>query len=443
MNENNRKDTADNDKHKRKNIRIILSALLVLVLLSVAGSVIYFVLANNAKAQVNDFEKAVKSKDYNELSEILSDKELKVSKSEAKQFADYINKPKNKRKFIQEVKHIKTNIKANKKVKFGYITDENNRKLVEVGMNGKKYLFIDKLAFKPILHNVYIKNDSYSDTKLKYKSGEDKTKITTIKENEITSIGRFFVGKYDIEAYKIYDSDNSLIKGKVKGNIRFDTDNLSNDKKVIAHASFKDANFKVNLINSEKVDDDIKLYINDKPIEYEKNKVYGAYPVNEPLKVYAKGHINDKNFKTNTVNLKSDQGAGPQSVNLKFNEDNINGYLKNIKDIELGAKSFMEDYTKDLNKAYKESNYKFIDKYIESNSDLSRYMRSMVESKKKNKYRRPEFENVNYQDGKVNIVLEKENQNKAHIKSEYVLRYDKANEKFIIQDYRDKRVSND
>lgn len=143
MNENNRKDTADNDKHKRKNIRIILSALLVLVLLSVAGSVIYFVLANNAKAQVNDFEKAVKSKDYNELSEILSDKELKVSKSEAKQFADYINKPKNKRKFIQEVKHIKTNIKANKKVKFGYITDENNRKLVEVGMNGKNiYLLI-------------------------------------------------------------------------------------------------------------------------------------------------------------------------------------------------------------------------------------------------------------------------------------------------------------
>lgn len=41
---------------------------------------------------------------------------------------------------------------------------------------------------------------------------------------------------------------------------------------MIAHASFKDANFKVNLINSEKVDDDIKLYINDKPIEYEKIK---------------------------------------------------------------------------------------------------------------------------------------------------------------------------
>ncbi|WP_445655140.1 TcaA NTF2-like domain-containing protein [Staphylococcus pseudintermedius] len=73
---------------------------------------------------------------------------------------------------------------------------------------------------------------------------------------------------------------------------------------------------------------------------------------------------------------------------MKSNEDTINDYLKNIKDIELGAKSFMEDYTKDLNKAYKESDYKFIDKYIES---------------------------VNYQDGKFNIILKKEIQKKNSI----------------------------
>ncbi|MFB3188408.1 hypothetical protein [Staphylococcus pseudintermedius] len=63
-----------------------------------------------------------------------------------------------------------------------------------------------------------------------------------------------------------------MIKGKVKVNTRFDTDNLNSDKKIIAHDSFKNANFKANLINNEKVDDDIKLYINDKPIEYEKIK---------------------------------------------------------------------------------------------------------------------------------------------------------------------------
>ncbi|MEB5759828.1 TcaA NTF2-like domain-containing protein [Mammaliicoccus sciuri] len=122
---------------------------------------------------------------------------------------------------------------------------------------------------------------------------------------------------------------------------------------------------------------------------------------------------------------------------MKFNEDTINDYLKSIKDIELGAKSFMEDYTKDLNKAYKESDYKFIDKYIESNSDLSQYMRSMFESKKKKQYRRPEFESVNYQDGKVNVILKKENQNKDSIKSKYLLKYNKSDESYKIQSYED------
>ncbi|WP_376750691.1 TcaA 3rd/4th domain-containing protein [Mammaliicoccus sciuri] len=36
--------------------------------------------------------------------------------------------------------------------------------------------------------------------------------------------------------------------------------------------------------------------------------MYGAYPVNKPLKVYAKGKISDKAFKTNTVTIKDEQG---------------------------------------------------------------------------------------------------------------------------------------
>lgn len=345
----------------------------------------------------------------------------------------------NRNKFKKEMNNIKSNIKNSESntVDFGYITDKQERKLIEITMNGNKFIFIDRLAFKPIFHDVYIENNSYSNSKYEFNNVEAKQQIITAPKNKTTNIGKFFVGKYDIEAQKIYDDDNSLIKGKVKGNIRFDTDNLNSDKKVIAHASFKDANFKANLINNEKVDDDIKLYINDKPIEYEKNKVYGAYPVNKPLKVYAKGKISDKAFKTNTVTIKDDQGAEPQNISLKFNEDTINDYLKSIKDIELGAKSFMEDYTKDLNKAYKESDYKFIDKYIESNSDLSQYMRSMVESKKKNQYRRPEFESVNYQDGKVNVILKKENQNKDSIKSKYLLKYNKSDESYKIQSYED------
>ncbi|WP_353437364.1 hypothetical protein [Staphylococcus aureus] len=61
----------------------------------------------------------------------------------------------------------------------------------------------------------------------------------------------------------------------------------------------------------------------------------------------------------------------------------------------------------------------------------------MVESKKKNQYRRPEFESVNYQDRKVNVILKKENQNKDSIKSKYVLKYNKSDESYKIQSYED------
>ncbi|AVS02273.1 MULTISPECIES: hypothetical protein [Staphylococcaceae] len=426
------------DKYKyHKNMIIIVP--IVVVMLMLVGLIYYFITSNNAKAQLDNFEEAVQSKDYKEVSKTLTSKDVKVTHAEAKQFVDYMAKKENHNKFKKEMNNIKSNIKNSESdtVDFGYITDKQERKLIEITMNGNKFIFIDRLAFKPIFHDVYIENNSYSNAKYEFNNVEDKQQIITAPKNKTTNIGKFFVGKYDIEAQKIYDDDNSLIKGKVKGNIRFDTDNLNSDKKVIAHASFKDANFKVNLINSEKLNDDIKLYINDKPIEYKNNKVYGAYPINEPLKVYAKGKIGDKSFKTNTVTIKDDQGAEPQNISLKFNEDTINDYLKSIKDIELGAKSFMEDYTKDLNKAYKESSYKVIDKYIESNSDLSQYMRSMVESKKENKYRRPEFESVNYQEGKVNIILKKENQNKDSIKSKYVLKYNKSDESYKIQSYED------
>lgn len=438
-NENQDFKRSEKAENKQSKLKIISVIVIILLLLCIIGAIVYFVLSNNAKAQLDDFEEAVQSKDYKAVSKTLTSKDVKVTHAEAKQFVDYMAKKDNRNKFKKEMNNIKSNIKNSESdtVDFGYITDKQERKLIEITMNGNKFIFIDRLAFKPIFHDVYIENNSYSNAKYEFNNVEDKQQIITAPKNKTTNIGKFFVGKYDIEAQKIYDDDNSLIKGKVKGNIRFDTDNLNSDKKIIAHASFKDANFKANLINNEKVDDDIKLYINDKLIEYEKNKVYGAYPVNEPLKVYAKGKISDKDFKTNTVTIKDDQGAEPQNISLKFNEDNINDYLKSIKDIELGAKSFMEDYTKDLNKAYKESDYKFIDKYIESNSDLSQYMRSMVESKKENKYRRPEFESVNYQDGKVNIILKKENQNKESIKSKYLLKYNKEDDSFIIQSYED------
>ncbi|HDE5291313.1 hypothetical protein [Staphylococcus hyicus] len=433
-------DAKDNKKtSKRKKVKAIIFTILSLSVVMIIGLIGYLVLTNNTKSQLDDFKDAIDSKDYDEIAETLSSKDLKITHAEAKRFVDYISQDNNWRKFEKEINHIKQNIENSNRntVNFGFITDNHNRKIIEVKMNGNQFLFIDKLAFKPLLQKVFIENNSRSNARFEVNNIENEPHDIMAKKNEITSIGEYWVGRYDIEAVKIYDEDSSLINGKVQGNIRFDTDDTNKNGQVIAHPSFKSITFKTNIVNAEKLDKDIQLYINDKSIDYKNNKVYGEYPGEKPLKLYAKGKIGDKDFKTDTVTIDGDQSAEPQNIKLKFNDDDIDDYIKRIKDIKLHAKSFMEDYTKDLNQAYKEKDYSIIESYIKRDSDLEQHMRSMIEGKTKNQYKQPEFESVDYHNGQVKVILKKENQNKEMIKSKYVLEYKESEERFIILSYQD------
>ncbi|HFE4994844.1 TPA: hypothetical protein ACF89A_002688 [Staphylococcus aureus] len=433
-------DAKDNKKtSKRKKVKAIIFTILSLSVVMIIGLIGYLVLTNNTKSQLDDFKDAIDSKDYDEIAETLSSKDLKITHAEAKRFVDYISQDNNWRKFEKEINHIKQKIENSNRntVNFGFITDNHNRKIIEVKMNGNQFLFIDKLAFKPLLQKVFIENNSRSNARFEVNNIENEPHDIMAKKNEITSIGEYWVGRYDIEAVKIYDEDSSLINGKVQGNIRFDTDDTNKNGQVIAHPSFKSITFKTNIVNAEKLDKDIQLYINDKSIDYKNNKVYGEYPGEKPLKLYAKGKIGDKDFKTDTVTIDGDQSAEPQNIKLKFNDDDIDDYIKRIKDIKLHAKSFMEDYTKGLNQAYKEKDYSIIESYIKRDSDLEQHMRSMIEGKTKNQYKQPEFESVDYHNGQVKVILKKENQNKEMIKSKYVLEYKESEERFIILSYQD------
>ncbi len=53
---------------------------------------------------------------------------------------------------------------------------------------------------------------------------------------------------------------------------------------------------------------------------------YGAYTANTPSKGYAKGKINDKAFKINTVTINDSWGIRTSKNRPKFNEANINDY---------------------------------------------------------------------------------------------------------------------
>ncbi|EGQ1387221.1 hypothetical protein I2Q09_001335 [Staphylococcus aureus] len=434
-----RENNKTNKESKSKRAKTILFTIFGLIVVMIIGLVSYLIFTNNKTAQLDDFKDAIYSKDYDKVAKTLSSKDLKITHAEAKRFVDYMTHDNNRSKFEKEINHIKKNIENSNRntVDFGFITDNRNRKIIEVKMNGNKLLFVDKLAFKPILQKVFVENNSRSNAKFEVSNIENKQHVIMAKKNEITSIGEYLVGRYDIEAVKIYDDDNSLINGKVQGNIFFNTDNTNKDGKVIAHTNFKGITFKVNIFNDEKLDNDIQLYVNDKSIDYKSNKVYGEYPGEKPLKVYGRGKLGDKGFKTNTVTIESDQSAESQKIELKFDGDKIDDYIRQVKNIKLHAKSFMEDYTKDLNKAYKERDYSIIESYIKSDSELEHHMRSMVEGKAKNQYKRPEFESVDYQNGQVKVVLKKQNQNKDMVKSKYVLEYQEQDESFKILSYQD------
>lgn len=99
----------------------------------------------------------------------------------------------NRNKFKKEMNNIKSNIKNSESntVDFGYITDKQERKLIEITMNGNKFIFIDRLAFKPIFHDVYIENNSYSNSKYEFNNVEAKQQIITAPKNKTTNIGKF------------------------------------------------------------------------------------------------------------------------------------------------------------------------------------------------------------------------------------------------------------
>ncbi|WP_254230946.1 TcaA second domain-containing protein [Staphylococcus aureus] len=149
-NENQDFKRSEKAENKQSKLKIISVIVIILLLLCIIGAIVYFVLSNNAKAQLDNFEDAVQSKDYDEVSKTLSSKDIKVTHAEAKQFVDYMAKNDNSTKFKKEINNIKANIKNSDSntVDFGYITDKQKRKLIEVNMNGNKFIFIDKLAFK-------------------------------------------------------------------------------------------------------------------------------------------------------------------------------------------------------------------------------------------------------------------------------------------------------
>lgn len=419
---------------KKSHKKLIIT--LIIVILMIAFSIlIYFLIQKyNAKGQMDKFERAVKDNDYNTVSNILTNNNHKFTKVEAKNFVKYVKKDNNYSKFQNEVKSIKKNIKEDKQhsSNLGSFTDSNNKKVLTVNKDGKKFFILDKIAFKPHLYNVYVKE---LDNKAVYEYKLDKSIKTIADKNKLSKIGEFFVGNYTIDAQKTFK--DSEVNGTTNGQLIINTDKKNKKGQVIADDVFSQITFKPKLHSSKELDkDSFKLYINNKETDYIDNKVYGKYPyINDPISVYAVGKIDDKEFKTSTVKLKENPNQDLQNVKLEFDKAKVHRYKYDTDDKKDKSKDFMKKYMKHLNKAYSKGDYDYVKNDIDKGSELAERIKKETHDKQKINYEIKSFDKIKRNGNKLNIKLTKSNNNYITTAS-YTLKFD-YKDQFKVTEYKD------
>ncbi|MDW4543341.1 hypothetical protein QI187_11180 [Staphylococcus saprophyticus] len=424
----------DENNSESKSRKYILATFIFIIFLLI-GLLIYIILnQTNAHGQIIDFKQAAKDKDYNKIAEYLSSGQRDLSNDEAKAFINYINDPQNSKRFDKEINEIEQNVKNNNKydIDLGAITDSNGKEIINVKKDGKKFFFIEKLKFAPNYTNVYVKENNNTAV---YNYNTDKEHQIVADKNRLTSIGTFFTGKYNINAKK--KIEDTLLTGESSGKLEFNTEVTDKNNKVVAIQNFDQSSFKINLKNSESLDKNSKkIVVDGKEQDYVENKIYGNYFNNDEFKVHVVGKIDGKEFVTNDRKISKNKYQSPQEVDLSFNQDSINKFKQENKEIENKGKKFMIDYTNHLNQAYKKSDYKYISDYIEEDSKVAKHMKKMVESKAKNKYSNPQIDDISKDKDKLQIILTKE-VNKNKIQSKYALKYSKETKRFKIVEYED------
>lgn len=423
-------------KKTSSKFKIIMMSSILMLLLIIILILYFFVSQNNATAQIDEFSNAIRNEDEKELSKILSTNKTNISEQDAKSFIDYLKDRDRYNQFTKELDIIRKHIKDDDyhSSDIGTFRDLNDNVYLTVQKNGTQYLFLDRIIFTPHLYNVYL-NESKNNSTYNYKDSLNNNHIVVSEKNRTPKLGTFFIGKHKINAQKIYDQ-NDTVNGRISGNFIIDTNHLVNNK-VVAREDFNEAWFKVEIDNNEQIDGDIDLVINEKHMKYKSDKTYGKYPVSKPLQVRAEGKVNNKTFKTNTKYVVNNPSPDEQTIKLNFDSSDIEKETEKEKKIEESAKSFMSDYTKDLNKAYAEADFNLVSKYFKSNSELANHIKYMVESKNKSRYTMPSFTSYKKEKNTIEIELIKRDKNKHKIKSHYTLEYDKKEDSFLLVSYQD------
>ncbi|MDU0936941.1 MAG: hypothetical protein E7A88_00185 [Dermabacter sp.] len=424
------------EEHRRKKKRWIVRIIIIVIALVIALAIYLFAVNKGTSGQINEFDKAVKEKDYDKLTEIVKSGQKNISKADAKHFVDYINRPENKNRYNEEIKKMKESLEDKDKQdsEVGKVTDKNGHTIIDVTKNGNKFLVLNDLAFEPNFYDVYIKEGN-NNASYEFENNGERRKIVS-NSNSQTELGQFFVGDYNIETTKNFK--DKPLDGSVDGQLHINTDKMAKGSKFFAEEKIPQAWFKVKIKNNEVLDKGIKLSIDDNEIDYDKKEIYGKYPADVPITISAKGSGNNETLETEQVEVKANKNNKPQAIELAFKDSDINRQKKMNKEIEKDAKKFMEDYTKKLNRGYEVSDFSALQYCFEDkNSDVAKNIKKQVESKKKSKFKKPEIKSYKRDDTNVKLTLSKIDKKNRVITSEYELIYDYKEKEFKIKDYTD------
>ncbi|NKP83795.1 hypothetical protein GKR13_09270 [Staphylococcus aureus] len=116
----------------------------------------------------------------------------------------------------------------------------------------------------------------------------------------------------------------------------------------------------------------------------------------------------------------------------------INKQLNKKKKTEKEAKSFIKDYTEQLNKGYESSDFSRLKRYFEDDkSDVATNIKQQVESDKRTHFKDLNIESSQLKDNEVTVIINKKNEKKQRIRSQYDLIYNGDKDEFKIREYKD------
>ncbi|MCO4097644.1 zinc-ribbon domain-containing protein [Macrococcoides canis] len=263
----------------------------------------------------NKVADAVKNKDAEKLSSLVTSGDEAIGKTEAKAFINYLYTNDEARTFME---NIKTNTASMKQTDYPMtsVTDEDGDELMKIAQDGKAFGLFQKYAFNIPSHEVSVYANEIS--KLTYKlNGKEKT--ANLESGETVKLGNLPIGNYTIPATKEVEGK------KFKGNLIVDM-----GTGMTAKEDFEYTYLHISPEGTYYLDDsEYKIFINGKEAKTgEDSYTVGPFEIGEEVEVQAKGTADDKEFESTTekVTIEKTEDNMPQEVTVTFDEALISKY---------------------------------------------------------------------------------------------------------------------